>query len=107
MNGIDLCSVSNDSVEDKSAGGSVQGVGLHIDWQAGPLGRGKDRVEPNGAFVETVIAAALQRLEFYEEGEFACHENVLAIEHLSEALEFLEKRTAKREERGVEGTHIV
>lgn len=36
------------------AGGSLSGKGLSIEWQDGPLGRGADRKEPNGAFVETV-----------------------------------------------------
>jgi len=40
------------------AGGSVKGVGLDVVWQNGPLGRGENRKEPNGAFVETVIDAA-------------------------------------------------
>lgn len=87
------------------AGGSVRGVGLSIDWQNGPLGRGEDRLAPNGAFVETVIAAAIQRIEYYNSSQFRCRENSLAITHLEEALHWLNHRTAKREERGVEGTH--
>ena len=54
----------NDSDDDGNpAGGMVRGVGLFIQWQNGPLGRGDERREPNGAFVETVIAAAKQRIE--------------------------------------------
>lgn len=89
-------------------GGSVWATGLQIDWQDGPLGRGEDRQEPNGAFVETVIAAAIQRLEFYNEaagGKFRCRENSLAITKLEEALHWLEHRTKERERRQVEGTH--
>lgn len=86
-------------------GGFVKGVGLIIDWQDGPLGRGEDRREPNGAFVETVIAAALQRLQFYNEGKFRCRENSLAITHLEEALHWLNARTQNREKREVEGLH--
>ncbi|KKL73057.1 hypothetical protein LCGC14_2078770, partial [marine sediment metagenome] len=71
-------------------GGTVDGVGLDIDWQAGPLGEeGPDRLEPNGAFVETVIAAALQRIEWYQAvsgGKFACPQNSATIEHLESAL---------------------
>jgi hypothetical protein len=87
------------------AGGEVQAVGLTIHWQNGPLGRGEDRLEPNGAFVETVIAAALQRIEFYNEGQFRCRENSLAITKLEEALHWLNARTQRREQAGVEGTH--
>ena len=90
------------------AGGSVSGTGLEISWQDGPLGRDAERVAPNGAFVETVIAAAKQRIEYYQtaqKGKFACRENAMAITKLDEALMWLNKRTADREARAVEGTH--
>lgn len=89
----------------KPAGGSVRAVGLSVDWQSGPLGRGVERLEPNGAFVETVIAAAKQRIEHYQSTEFKCRENALAITKLEEALHWLQHRTAERERRAVEGTH--
>lgn len=87
------------------AGGISQDTGFVISWQNGPLGRGEDRKEPNGAFVENVLEAALDRLEFYEASRFSCEENRQAIYHLELAREFLWKRTKTREERGVEGTH--
>jgi hypothetical protein len=87
------------------AGGFVTGTGLHIEWQNGPLGRGAERIEPNGAFVETVIAAAKQRIEHYQESKFNCVENAQAISHLEAALSILNRRTARREEQAVEGTH--
>lgn len=95
---------------DNPAGGYVEATGIHISWQDGPLGRGGDRREPSGAFVEGVIAAALQRLQFYQQpagivGMFACRQNALAITKLEEALHWLQDRTAEREARGVEGTH--
>lgn len=91
----------------KPAGGSTTGTGIQIDWQNGPLGRGSDRIEPNGAFVEGVIQAAIGRLEHYNSTEFRCRENSLAVTKLEEALHWLEHRTAAREERQVEGTHEV
>lgn len=87
------------------AGGSVDGVGLSIQWQNGPLGRGAERIAPNGAFVETVIAAAIQRIEHYNGTQFRCRENSLAITKLEEALHWLNHRTARREAEGTEGTH--
>ena len=95
--------------EDVPTGGRVRGVGLAIDWQDGPIGKveGDERLPPNGAFVETVIAACVQRLEFYQASRFACDENHIAIMHLNGALEVLNDRTKKREARGVEGTHKV
>lgn len=89
----------------KPAGGYVLGTGISITWQDGPLGRGAERVEPNGAFVETVIRAAIQRIEHYQTLQFSCRENALAITKLEEALHWLGARTARREADGTEGTH--
>lgn len=93
----------------RPAGGFVTGIGIAIKWQDGPLReQGTDEpAEPNGAFVETVIAAALQRIEHYQEGQFRCRENALAITKLEEALHWLDHRTKDREARKVEGTHNV
>lgn len=87
------------------AGGKVYGVGIDIEWQNGPLGRGDERIEPNGAFVEGVIEAALQRIEHYQSTKFRCRENALAITKLEEALHWLNARTNRREDQDVEGTH--
>lgn len=86
-------------------GGVTSGCGFTISWQNGPLGRGEERLEPNGAFVEDVIKAALGRLEYYQRSPFACQENANAVESLKDALRFLEDRTRRREDRQAEGTH--
>lgn len=86
-------------------GGTSKGLGVDIHWQDGPLGTGADRKEPNGAFVEGVLSAALQRLYFYQETGFACRENSIAITKIEEALHWMGHRTANRMFRGVEGTH--
>ena len=87
------------------AGGVSSGRGFAISWQNGPLGRGDDRKEPNGAFVEDVIAAVIGRIEFYQKSKFACTENEEALEALSKAAYALDARTKNREKRRVEGTH--
>ena len=94
----------NDSVGNP-AGGTTSATGIWIKWQSGPLGRGADRKEPNGAFVEGVIQAAAGRLAHYQASRFACTENAEALAHLEKALAILEARTAAREARAVEGTH--
>ena len=71
---------------------------VHIEPRGG-------RREPNGAFVEDVIAAAMDRIEFYEASQFACDENKAALKHLDAALAVLDSRTKDREARDVEGTH--
>lgn len=92
------------------AGGTSESTGILIEWQNGPLGKigTPERKEPNGAFVETVIAIAKDRIEFYQKaagGRFSCSENAKAIEHLQHALNVLQTRTKKREMAGIEGTH--
>ena len=107
----------------KPAGGITQGAGFVISWQNGPLGRCTcivdgsayitvhavdcERKPQSGAFVEDVIDGARDRIAYYQDGEFACSENELALHHLDRALEFLHSRTRGREARGVEGTHAV
>ena len=88
-------------------GGFFRAKGIDIQWQNGPLGCGPSRREPNGAFVETVIEAAFQRIQYYQNTKFACMENDMAMVKLEEALHWLNARTKKRYKRGVEGTHIV
>ena len=98
-------SINNLDDSGRPAGGTVRGTGLAIDWQNGPLGRDAERIQPNGAFVETVIYAALQRIEHYQSGQFKCRENALAVTKLEEALHWLHSRTNRREASKTEGTH--
>lgn len=105
-----LAEFSAGNTKDKNGnptGGEVRGTGLRIDWQNGPLGRDGDRIAPNGAFVETVIASAKQRLAFYQDSKYKCVENQVALDHLEKALAALDSRTKKREEQKVEGLHEV
>jgi hypothetical protein len=88
------------------AGGVSTGRGFTISWQRGPLGRGAERREPNGAFVEDVIQAVIGCLDFYQHSPFACEENRQALSHLAAAAAALDARTREREQRGVDGTHI-
>jgi len=87
------------------AGGVSTGRGFTISWQNGPLGRGNDRREPNGAFVEDVIQAIIGRIEFYQASRFNSTDNAEALEYLAKAAEALDRRTKDREARAVEGTH--
>ena len=86
-------------------GGTSFGNGFAIGWQHGPLGRGPERKDPNGAFVEDVLAAVINRIEFYQAGRFASHYNARALDHLRAAAAELDARTKDREARAVEGTH--
>lgn len=97
--------VNDNDEQGNPAGGMVSGTGLTITWQNGPLGRGAERKEPNGAFVEDVLDAAKQRMLYYQRSPFRCNENDDAIMHIQRALDCLHARTAAREARAVEGTH--
>ena len=94
-----------DDNEGRPAGGTTSGRGFTISWQNGPLGTGRARRDPNGAFVEDIIFAAIDRIEVYQRSQFACQENADALEHLHAAAKRLYDRTKDREERNVEGTH--
>ncbi len=82
---------------------------LHVEWQSKPRKQeGTDELlPPNGAFVEDVIWAALQRLEFFNEGKYRDRANSIAITHLEQALQALKDRQLERSFRGVEGEHKV
>ena len=87
------------------AGGYSESTGIAVRWQDGPLGRGADRKEPNGAFVETLLQIVMDRLSFYQATRFACYENEQALDGIQTALEALHSRTLNRKTRDVEGTH--
>lgn len=88
---------------------------LQIEWQNGPrkheyddgVQAGGGLLPPNGAFVEDVLWAALQRLQFFNEGKFRSRQNSIAITKIEEALWALQDRTNERQFRGVEGSHEV
>ena len=86
------------------AGGYTTGMDFHIEWQNGPINEDTPR---NGAFVEEVVAAVINRIMFYQTTKFACRENALVITKLDEAIHWMNHRTAERMRRGVEGTHEV
>lgn len=102
-----LTNIHNVDEDGNPAGGYTSGVGFSISWQNGPLNVDGVRKEPNGAFVEDVIAAAINRIEFYQGSKFHSLHNASALGHLYAAAEVLAERTRDRLARGVEGSHQV
>lgn len=74
-----------------------------IDFQEGPI----KECGINGCCNEDLINMVIERLECFQNSKFECRENAVAITKLEEALLWLRKRTMAREQRGVEGTHMV
>lgn len=86
------------------AGGYYLSQGLTVVFQNGPVQENGE----NGAQVEDLLHAALQRLRFLNtaaDGRFQCAENEQAIDGVETALFALLDRTRHREEQSVEGTH--
>ena len=73
-----------------------------VHFQEGPI----KEAGVNGVCNEDLIAMVITRLEYFNQSEFRCRENSMAITKLEEALLWLRKRTMGREQRGVEGTHV-
>lgn len=59
----------------------------------------------NGVTNEALLSILLHRLHYLND-KFPCVENLLAIDHINNALCHLEKRTQSRIERGVEGVNV-
>lgn len=76
---------------------------VDIHFQEGPI----KECSVNGCANEDLLIMVVRRLEGFQQSEFACRENALALTHIEEALLWLRKRTMGREARGVEGTHTV
>jgi hypothetical protein len=61
----------------------------------------------NGISDEVLIAIVLDRLRGFNGGAFQCEENSHAITYLEEGMLWLQRRTARRQSEGIEGTHQV
>ena len=60
----------------------------------------------NGLTHEILLAIVIDRLQAFQQGAFACAENAEALHYADAALRALERRTATRQARGVEGKQI-
>jgi len=74
-----------------------------IEKQVNPSD-GKLTTVNDGTTNEEVLLMIIDRLNFLQ-AKFPCRENAIAITHVETALLWLNKRTAGRVARGVEGQH--
>lgn len=58
----------------------------------------------NGISQEILIAVLIDRLEGFQTGDYKCHDNQVALDHLQGARLWAHKRTMDRMARNVEGT---
>ena len=77
----------------------VDSVGGFLVFQHGPVAEACN----NGTTIEAVIDALTNRLNGFQQGPFSNTYNAEAISHLQAAKSALERRTADRQKRGVEG----
>ena len=75
---------------------------LRVEFQSGPRNVKSAR---DGVLDEDLLEIVRDRLRGFEGGDFACFENYKAIEHIEEALMWLNRRKEDRKERGVLGTY--
>lgn len=59
----------------------------------------------NGIQNVDLLNIVIDNLQHFQNGKFKCRENALALTHLETAVLWLNKRTADRKARGVEGTN--
>lgn len=82
---------------------AVEGQSLQF-IQKVPVTEGSPELKTvnDGTTNEDVLAVLIDRLN-YLQSKFPCKENAVALTHIETALLWLEKRTAGRKARGVEG----
>ena len=73
-----------------------------VSFQNGPI----KEAGVNGCHHEDLLNIVLHRLQSFQSGDFRCRENAIAITKLEEAAMWLNKRTQKRVDKGVEGTNV-
>jgi hypothetical protein len=76
---------------------------IDITFQDGPI----KEVGVNGCQIEDVIEVLVERLRGFQSGDYRCRENALAITHLEDAQNWLNRRTSARTKQGVEGRNLV
>ena len=80
---------------------TIDGEFGSVQFQNGPV----KEFGVNGCHQEDLLAIVLDRLQHFQNGNFACRENALAITKIEEAMHWLNHRTQERVSRGVEGTN--
>lgn len=86
------------SFKEEKLGGSRK---TRISFQNGPI----KEAGVNGISGEALLAIVIDRLDCFQEGPYASEDNAEALASIRQGLDWLQKRTRDRIERGVEGTN--
>lgn len=84
-----------------AADGSSEHTLERVVFQNGPI----KESGVNGVTQESLLAIVIDRLRSFQNGQYSCRENAIALTHCEEALMWLQRRTVARIKRVVEGTH--
>lgn len=88
---------------DKKGEGGLSNVNFAIiSFQNGPI----KEAGVNGIHQEDLLAVVIDRLQSFQKGDFRCRENAIAITKLEECLMWLNSRTTKCQNMGVEGISV-
>lgn len=75
-------------------------------WENGKIpAEGTLHTVSDGTTNEELLVVLINRMQYLQK-KFPCKENAIVITNLEESLMWLEKRTADREKRGVEGRNL-
>jgi hypothetical protein len=76
---------------------------LELQFQCGELNEPNSKV--NGVLTTVILAALVDHLQSFQEGEFASRETALMITHLQEVQNWAARRQDDRSARGIQGKH--
>ena len=82
--------------------GEVEDCLCNIEFQHGPR---RDINSVHGVLDTDLLEIVRDRLAAFQQGDFACQENAFALQHIEEALLWMNLRVANRAERNVLGTN--
>lgn len=89
-------------LDESSRWPEVDDAEVIISFQKGPR---KDKDADHGVLDNDLLEIVRDRLRYFQQGDFACHENEMALIHVEEALMWMNRRAEDRAERNVLGTY--
>lgn len=99
------------AIDDSGSGGANHLYAVHLSKSDHPITiqfQNGARKEPNsisGVLDTDLLEIVRDRLQGFQQGDFATRENAIALTHIEEALLWMNKRVEDRIERGVLGTN--